>query len=156
MKYTTAFDDRRLMILNTTTNQKQAAATEGCMEGKCAEQEVGMKCNSIVSGALEVDEEVKTKINVLSLVSICSHPFKETTLTLLNSPSANPSCRVSQGWGSSKHKSHAARPATSSTMIVLLKFWTCPYLIYLPTLPISGQSICTFTWTVDVFMVAIK
>jgi hypothetical protein len=35
-------------------------------------------------------------------------------------------------------------------MVVLFKFRTCPYLTYLATLPTSGQSICTFTGTVDV------
>jgi hypothetical protein len=46
--------------------------------------------------------------------------------------------------------------ATGSTMVVLFKFWTCPYLTYLATLPTSGQSICTFTGTVDILMVAMK
>ncbi len=36
------------------------------------------------------------------------------------------------------------------TAVVLFKFRTCPYLTYLATLPTSGQSICTFTGTVDV------
>ncbi len=41
-------------------------------------------------------------------------------------------------------------------MVVLLKFQTCPYISYLATLPTGGQSICTFTWTIDVLMVAIN
>ncbi len=70
------------------------------MEGRCNEQEVRGKRISIVLGALDVEYEVKTKINLLSLVKK-THPFKETTLYLLNLPSANPSRRVSQGWGGS-------------------------------------------------------
>ncbi len=46
--------------------------------------------------------------------------------------------------------------ATGSTMVVLLKFRTCPYLTYLATLATREQSIGTFTWTVDVLMVAIQ
>jgi len=42
------------MILNATTNQKLAAATEGSMEGRCDEQEARGKRNSIVLGALDV------------------------------------------------------------------------------------------------------
>ena len=34
MKNTTALNGRRLIILHTTTNQKQAAATEGSMKGR--------------------------------------------------------------------------------------------------------------------------
>jgi hypothetical protein len=52
-------------------------------------------------------------------------------LNLSNQPSANPSRRVSRGWGGLKHKSCAARPATGSTMVVLLNFRTCPYFNFL-------------------------
>ncbi len=48
------------MIINATTNQKLVAATEGSMEGRCDEQEVQGKCNSIVLGALDVELKVKT------------------------------------------------------------------------------------------------
>jgi len=48
------------MILNATTNQKLAAATEGSMEGRCDEREARGKRNSIVLGALDVEIEVKT------------------------------------------------------------------------------------------------
>ena len=34
MKYTMALNGRRLIILHTTTNQKQAAAMEGSMKGR--------------------------------------------------------------------------------------------------------------------------
>ncbi len=34
MKNTTALNGRRLIILHTTTNQKQVAATEGSMKGR--------------------------------------------------------------------------------------------------------------------------
>jgi len=43
------------MILNATTNQKLAAATEGSMEGRCDEWEAWGECNSIVLGALDVE-----------------------------------------------------------------------------------------------------
>jgi hypothetical protein len=39
----------------------------------------------------------------------------------------DPSRRVSRGWGGSKHKRCAARPATGSTVVVFFKFQTCPY-----------------------------
>ena len=35
-------------ILYTTTNQKQAAATEGSMEGRCNEWDAWGKCDTIV------------------------------------------------------------------------------------------------------------
>jgi hypothetical protein len=56
------------MIINATTNQKLAAATEGSMEGRCDEREAQGKCNSIVMGALGVKLEVETKNKSLSLV----------------------------------------------------------------------------------------
>jgi hypothetical protein len=43
------------MILNVTTNQKLAAATDGSMEGRCDEREARRKRNSIVLGALDVE-----------------------------------------------------------------------------------------------------
>jgi len=43
------------MILNATTNQKLAAATEGIMEGRCDEREAQGKHNSVVLGALDVE-----------------------------------------------------------------------------------------------------
>ena len=42
------------MIVNTTTNQKLAAATKGRMERRCNEREAQGKHNSIVLGALDV------------------------------------------------------------------------------------------------------
>ena len=69
MQYTTALDGCRSIIINATTNQKQAAATEGSMEGRCDEQEVRGKHNTIVLGGVRV-EEVKTKIKLLSLLII--------------------------------------------------------------------------------------
>jgi hypothetical protein len=42
------------MIVNTTTNQKLAAATKGSMEGSYDEREAQGKRNSIVLGALDV------------------------------------------------------------------------------------------------------
>ncbi len=42
------------MIINATTNQKLAVATEGSMEGRCIEQEAQGKRNSVVLGALDV------------------------------------------------------------------------------------------------------
>jgi hypothetical protein len=60
INYTAALNGRRSMILNATTNQKLAAATEGSMEGRCDEREARGKRNSIVLGALDVEIEVKT------------------------------------------------------------------------------------------------
>ncbi len=55
-----AIDGRQSNILHTTTNQKQAAAMEGSMEGRCDKWEAWGKHNTIVSGgALEL-MEVKT------------------------------------------------------------------------------------------------
>jgi hypothetical protein len=42
------------MMVNTTTNQKLAAATKGSMEGRCDEREVRGKRKSIVLGALDI------------------------------------------------------------------------------------------------------
>jgi hypothetical protein len=53
-KNTTALNGRRSMIINTTTNQKLAAETEGSMEGRCDKREAQGNRNSIVLGALEV------------------------------------------------------------------------------------------------------
>jgi len=55
IKYTAALNGRWLMILNATTNQKPAAATEGSMEGRCDEREARGKRNSVVLGALDVE-----------------------------------------------------------------------------------------------------
>jgi hypothetical protein len=43
---------RQLADQNTTTNQKQAAATDGSMEGICNERDVWGKRNAIILGAL--------------------------------------------------------------------------------------------------------
>jgi hypothetical protein len=43
------------MILNATTNQKQAAATERSMERMCDEREGQGKRNPIVLGAMDVE-----------------------------------------------------------------------------------------------------
>jgi hypothetical protein len=43
------------MILNATTNQKQATTTERSMEGRCDKREVRGKCDSIVLGVLDVE-----------------------------------------------------------------------------------------------------
>jgi hypothetical protein len=55
IKYTTALNGHRSMILNATTNQKLVAAMEGSMEGRCDEWEARGKRNSIVLGALDVE-----------------------------------------------------------------------------------------------------
>ncbi len=55
IKYTAALHGCRSMILNATTNQKQAAATERSMEGRCDEREVRGKCNPIVLGVLDIE-----------------------------------------------------------------------------------------------------
>jgi hypothetical protein len=59
-KYTAALNGRRLRIINATTNQKLAAATEGSMEGRCDKREAQGKRNSIVLGGLDVELKVKT------------------------------------------------------------------------------------------------
>ncbi len=45
-----AIDGRRLNILHTTTNQKQAAATEGTMKGRRDEREAQKKDDTIIFG----------------------------------------------------------------------------------------------------------
>lgn len=60
IKYTAALNGRRSMMVNTTTNQKLAAATKGSMEGRCDEREAQGKRNFIVLGALDVELKVKT------------------------------------------------------------------------------------------------
>jgi hypothetical protein len=59
IKYTPSLDSRRLMILNATTNQKQAATMEVSIEGRCDEREARGKRNSFVLGALDIEKEVK-------------------------------------------------------------------------------------------------
>ncbi len=54
IKYTTALDGCRSIIINATTNQKLTAATEGSMEGRCVKQEARGKCNYIVLWALDI------------------------------------------------------------------------------------------------------
>ena len=49
-KYIVALDGRRLTIYYTTTNQKQAAATEGTMKGRRDEREARGKHDTIVFG----------------------------------------------------------------------------------------------------------
>ena len=60
IKHTAALNGRRSAILNATTNQKLAAAMEGCMEGRFDKQEAQGKRNSIVLGALDVELKVET------------------------------------------------------------------------------------------------
>jgi hypothetical protein len=50
MGWALGVDGRRLKILHTTTNQKQAAATEGTMKGRRDEQEARGKHDTIVFG----------------------------------------------------------------------------------------------------------
>ena len=53
MEYTMALDSHRSTMAHTTTSQKQAAATEGSMEGRCDEREAWGKCDTtIILGAL--------------------------------------------------------------------------------------------------------
>ena len=86
-----------------------------------------------------------------------SQPFIET-IKPSNQHSANPSRRVSREWGGSKHKSCSARPATGSTMVVLLNFFglahILTYLPYLRTLDanalltLSSLNHCIIVWFV--------
>ena len=68
IKYTAALNGRRSMIINATTNQKLAAATKGSMEGRCDKREARGKLNSIVLWPLDVELELKTRNEWLSLV----------------------------------------------------------------------------------------
>jgi len=63
IKYVVALNGRQSAKQHTTTNQKQAAATEGTTEGRRDEREARGKQGTIVLMALEVEEELKTKIN---------------------------------------------------------------------------------------------
>jgi len=67
-KYIVALDGRRLTIYYTTTNQKQAAATEGTMKGRRDEREARGKHDTIVFGRHYVEWRLKTKIKSLSLL----------------------------------------------------------------------------------------
>jgi hypothetical protein len=51
-KYTMALNGRRLIIFHTTTNQKQAAETEGSMKGRYYKREEGGKHGTIPLGVL--------------------------------------------------------------------------------------------------------
>ncbi len=52
IKYTAALNGCQLANQHTTTNQKQAAATEGSMEGMCDERGAWGTCDSIVLVAI--------------------------------------------------------------------------------------------------------
>ncbi len=52
IQYMVAFIGRQSANQNTTTNQKQAAATEGSMEGIFDERDPWGKCDAIILGAL--------------------------------------------------------------------------------------------------------
>jgi hypothetical protein len=55
MKYTMALDGHRPMNIHTTTNQKQASAMEGSMEGSCNKQDTWGNFNTIILGVLEIE-----------------------------------------------------------------------------------------------------
>jgi hypothetical protein len=59
MGWALGVDGRRLKILHTTTNQKQAFVTEGGMKERCGEREAQGKHYAIVLGALLVDRRLK-------------------------------------------------------------------------------------------------
>jgi len=52
IKYTAALIGRQSANQHTTTNQKQAAAAEGSMEGICDERDAWGTCDSIVLVAI--------------------------------------------------------------------------------------------------------
>ena len=52
IQYMGAFIRHQLVNQNTTTNQKQATATEGSMEGICNKWDAWGKRNAIILGAL--------------------------------------------------------------------------------------------------------
>ena len=70
MGWALTIDDHQSNILHTTTNQKQAAAMEGSMKGRRNERKARGKHNTIVLGGVRVEWSLKTKIKLLSLLSI--------------------------------------------------------------------------------------
>ncbi len=70
MGWALTIDDQQSNILHTTTNQKQAAAMEGSMKGRRNERKARGKHNTIVLGGVRVEWSLKTKIKLLSLLSI--------------------------------------------------------------------------------------
>ncbi len=70
-------------------------------------------------------------------------PFNETILNLRISPPPTPPTEFPEDGAAQNIKAGAARPATSSTMVVLLNFWPYPYVNFLPTIPtITITSTC--------------
>jgi hypothetical protein len=96
IKYTMALNGHRSTILNATTNQKLAAATEGCMEGRFDKREAQGKRNSIVLGALDVELKAKTYIKQLSLVNFFSQPVSQIKQNPHTLPSSYPFRRGSR------------------------------------------------------------
>ena len=60
----------RMIILHTTTKQKQVAVVEGSMKGRRNEPEAWGKHNTIVWGGIRVEWREKNKIKLLSLLII--------------------------------------------------------------------------------------
>jgi hypothetical protein len=93
-----AIDGRRSNILHTTTNQKQAAATEGTMKGRRDKQEARGKHDTIVLGRHYVEWRLKTKIKSLSLLIIFFlGPFILFSKTPRHRPRPTPSAEAP--WG---------------------------------------------------------
>ena len=97
-KYIVALDGRRLTIYYTTTNQKQAAATEGTMKGRRDEREARGKHDTIVFGRHYVEWRLKTKIKSLSLLIIFFlSPFILLSETPRHRPRPTPSAEAPGG-----------------------------------------------------------
>ena len=59
MKYTTALDSCQSTMAHTTTNQKQAAVTEGSMEGRYDERDTWGKRDTIIWGHCKLNNWYK-------------------------------------------------------------------------------------------------
>jgi hypothetical protein len=59
MKYTTALDGGQSTTAHTTTNQKQAVAKEGSMEGRCDERDAWGKRDTIIFRGLKLNNWYK-------------------------------------------------------------------------------------------------
>ena len=98
MGWALGVDGRRLKILHTTTNRKQAAATEGTMKGRHDEREARGSTIPSFSGGITVEWRLKTKIKSLSLLIIFFlSRFILFSKTLRHCPRPTPSAEAPGG-----------------------------------------------------------
>ncbi len=90
-------DGRRLKILHTTTNQKQAAATEGTMKGRRNEREAQGSTIPLFSGGITVEWRLKTKIKSSILQFFFLSPFILYSKTPRHRPRPTPSAEAPGG-----------------------------------------------------------